>query len=85
MVGLEELESVSLPLKQNEYMEKTINFWVIEIRDWGTLHGVGTESEAREWGLGKAEWEGTSMKMREATAEEVKTIRQWDSIAKLIS
>ena len=38
-------------------MNEPKKYWKIEVVDWGILYATGTEAQAEEWRVHKANWE----------------------------
>lgn len=52
-------------------MKEITKYWVIECPAWGTLYATGTEAQAEEWRIHKANWEGSIARKRQATQQEI--------------
>lgn len=65
-----------------EFMLK--EYWVIDVKNWGTLYGFGEEEDAESWRKHKAIWEESVATKRRATPEEIAKVKHWDNLAALL-
>lgn len=58
--------------------------WIIDVKSWGILYGIGTEEEAEEWRKHKASWEHSVAIKRQATPKEIEQ-HEWRSLEALLT